>query len=169
MVWYLVKGIIILFAFFIALGIATLILSLIMFLLVKQRQKWISIYFTMFLMSLVGIFFFLILGSFYAQFANGLTISVSKPIAFLLVLGLVFLIFKHTNKEFKKSSQKILNRDFIFSTEINQFTKSNTYDTHRILSFRYLIFIFYLIFSFKPNWIPSFLFNFNSRILETFF
>lgn len=169
MIWYLIKGLIALFGFFISLGIGTLILSLILFLIVKQKQQMSTIYLAMLLMSLVGIFFFTVLGSFYSQFAIGLTAYVSKPIAFIIVLGFVFLIFKFTNDEFKKSKRKILSKEFILNTEINQFTKSNIYDTHRILSFRYVIFIAFLLFSFMPSWIPSIIFNFNSSILERFF
>ena len=166
MTWFLIKGLLLLFAFFIATGIIGNLFGWLFFKLSKGlNNDWLLVASTIFLI-IFSIVCFSFMGLFYASFTYALTTYMKLWFAIIIVSIFIIYVYIHTVREYMKLKKKLQSDEFNFNPSNSEYHIRNHVNTKTILSsgsFIVLSYIFFLIFN---NLAEKFSFGFNSWLLS---
>lgn len=166
MTWFLIKGLLLLFAFFISTGTIGNMFGWLFFKLSsKLNNDWLLVASTIFLIIYSASAFSLI-GMFYASYTYALTTYMKLWFAIVIVSVFIIYIYIHTVREYMKLKNKIQSDEFNYNPHISEYHKRHHVNTKIILSnglFIVLSFVFFLIFN---EFADKFSFGLNSSILS---
>jgi len=154
MTWFLIKGLLLLFAFFIFTGT------------IGNLFGWLLVASTIFLI-IFSILCFSFMGLFYASFTYALTTYMKLWFAIIIVSVFIIYIYIHTVKEYMKLKTKLQSDAFNFNPLNSEYYIRNHVNTKTILSsghFIILSYIFFLIFNNLADKLKSDFSDLESRV-----
>jgi hypothetical protein len=166
MTWFLIKGLLLLFAFFILTGTIGNLFGWLFFKLSKSlNNDWLLVASTIFLI-IFSILCFSFIGLFYASFTFALTTYMKLWLAIIIVSVFVISIYIHTVKEYLKLKNKLQSEDFNFNPRNSEYHIRNHVNTKTILSSGYFIVLSYIFFLIFQNLADKFSFGLTTSILS---
>lgn len=166
MAWFLIKGLLLLFAFFITTGIIGNLFGWLFFKLSKiLNNEWLLVASTTFLI-IFSILCFSFIGLFYASFTHALTAYMKLWFAIIIVSVFIVYVYIHTVKEYKKLKNKLQSDEFNFNPHNSEYHIQNHVNTKTILSCGVFIVLSYIIFLIFNNLADKFSFGLNSYLLS---
>ena len=166
MTWFLIKGLLLLFTFFILTGTIGNLFGWLFFKLSKRlNNEWLLVASTIFLI-IFSILCFSFMGLFYATFTHALTAYIKLWFAIIIVSVFIVYVYIHTVKEYMKLKKKLQSDEFNFNPHNSEYHIRNHVNTKTILSsgiFIVLSYIFFLIFN---NLADKFSFGLSSYLLS---
>lgn len=166
MTWFLIKGLLLLFAFFILTGTIGNLFGWLFFKLSKSLNNgWLLVASTIFLI-IFSILCFSFMGLFYASFTYALTTYMKLWFAIIIVSVFIVYIYIHTVKEYMKLKTKLQSDEFNFNPRNCEYHIRNHVNTKTILSNGHFIVLSYIFFLIFQNIADKFSFGLNSSILS---
>lgn len=166
MTWFLIKGLLLLFAFFIASGTIGNICGWLFFKLSKVlKNEWLLVASTIFLITF-SIASFSFMGLFYASFTYALTTYMKLWFAIIIVSIFILYFYIHTVKEYMKLKNKLQSDEFNFNTRNSEYHIRNHVNTKTILSSGYFIVLSYIFFLIFNSLADIFSFGLSSWLLS---
>lgn len=166
MTWFLIKGLLLLFAFFILTGTIGNLFGWLFFKLSKSLNNgWLLVASTIFLI-IFSILCFSFMGLFYASFTYALTTYIKLWLAIIIVSVFVIYVYIHTVKEYMKLKNKLQSDEFNFNPHNSEYHIRNHVNTKTILSSGYFIVLSYIFFLVFNNLAGKFSFGLNSYLLS---
>ncbi len=173
MKWYLLKGTLMLFPFFISMGVIGNLVGLVSFFIYSKSNKrleeflkisiWISFF--------IGFVFFLIMGMFYATYSLTLTHFMKKWLAIIIVLIIILITVYYSNKEFKEITKKtfrLTDADFMIDGTINPYINHGQVVNQALFSSSPFILISYIFFLIFNGLADTLSFGLNSYLISFF-
>ena len=166
MTWFLIKGLLLLFAFFILTGTIGNLFGWLFFKLSKKlNNEWLLVASTIFLI-IFSIICFSFIGLFYASYTHALTKYMKLWFAVIIVSVFIIYIYIHTVKEYMKLKNKLQSDAFIYNPHNSEYYIRNHVNTKTILSSGYFIVISYIFFLIFNNLADTLSFGINSYLLS---
>ena len=166
MTWFLIKGFLLLFAFFIATGTIGNLFGWLFFKMSKSlNNDWLPLASTIFLI-LFSILCFSFMGLFYASFTYALTTYMKLWFAIVIVSIFIIYIYIHTVKEYMKLKNKLQSDEFNFNPRNSEYHIRNHVNTKTILSNGHFIVLSYILFLIFNNLADKVSFGLNSYVLS---
>ena len=164
MVWFLIKGLLLLFVFFIATGTIGNLFGWLFYKLSKSFEtSWFLLISTIFLI-VFSIVCFSFMGIFYASFAYALTTYIKLGFAIVIVSAFVLYIYIHTVKEYIKLKNKL--RSDYFNLNKSEYHIQSHVNTKIIFSTGHFILLSYIFFLIFNNLADKFSFGLTTWILS---
>lgn len=166
MTWFLIKGLLMLFAFFILTGTIGNLFGWVFFKLSKGlKNDWLLVVSTLFLI-IFSILCFSFMGLFYASFTYALTTYMKLWLAIIIVSVFIIYVYMHTVREYMKIKSKLQSDEFNFNTRNSEYHIRNHDNTKTILSSGYFIVLSYIFFLIFNNLADKLSFGLNSWLLS---
>lgn len=166
MIWFLIKGLLLLFAFFIATGTIGNLFGWLFFKLSKVlNNERLLVASTIFLI-IFSIACFSLMGLFYASFTYALTTYMKLWFAIIIVSVFILYIYIHTVREYMKLKSKLQSDEFNFNLRNSEYHIRNHINTKTILSSGHFIVLSYIFFLILNSLADKFSFGFNSWLLS---
>lgn len=166
MTWFLIKGLLLLFAFFIATGTIGNLFGWLFFKLSKKlNNDWLLVFSNIFLI-IFSVLCFSFMGSFYASFTYAMTTYMKLWFAIIIVSVFIIYIYIHTIREYMRLKQKLQSDEFNFNPRNSEYHIRNHINAKIIASNGYFIVLSYTFFLIFKNLSDSFSFGLNSYLLS---
>lgn len=110
MKWYLIKGGLIIFPLFIAMGLIANLIGLLSFFIFSKSNKYINDFLkiSIWISFFIGFIGFSYMGMFYASYTLTLTPYMVKWLAIIIVLSFILVIVYYSSKEYKSLTRKTI-------------------------------------------------------------
>lgn len=166
MTWFLIKGLLLLFAFFILTGTIGNLFGWLFFKLSKKlNNDWLLVASTIFLI-IFSILCFSFMGLFYASFTHALTAYMKLWFAIIIVSVFIVYVYIHTVREYMKLKNKLQSDEFNFNPHNSEYHIRNHINTKTILSSGHFIVLSYVFFLIFNNLADKFSFGLTSFLLS---
>jgi hypothetical protein len=166
MTWFLIKGLLLLFVFFILIGSIGNIFGWLFYKLSKKIKSELPLLVSDIFLIISSILCFLFMGLFYASFTFALTIYMKLWAAVIIVSPLIISIYYNSFKEWNKLENKLQSVEYKFNLTITEYNKLTNHNNRIILMNCYLIVLSYIFFLIFNNLANSFSLGLNNYLLS---
>lgn len=169
MTWQLIKGVLMAFAIFVAMGISGNIIGGFAFsIFTKKRSDNINSFLkvSIFISFIIGAIFFYLMGMFYASYTLFLTTYMTKWIAIILVVVFLLLLSRYTFKEVRSIHEKnVLVSPYEFYNK-GKYSKHGQVVNENVLLGCMVLFPSYIFFLLFNNLADRLSFGLNSWLMS---